>query len=307
MRRVRPTAWVLLTATLATAAIAQVKFTRKYLPGKERVTSTLKMTQVFTKEGTEYPTSGETTTVTTCLIFPPEGDGKFRIEHTTESHKVRGSFAPGVTLEFDSTKPEATKISDPGLQPLIDLYKAVSGITYTMVYDGDGHVIAVEGLEEAIARAGSAKDLLRGQLNRERVLSEVNKPLSLLPTEPVKPGARWQREDTIPTTGAQSLPITAEYEYEGTVEKAGKTLDKIGIRFTNVKPPVNEEGRPKVLRSNLKVESSSGTALVDRTVGIITESSSTVRVVGTLTLSENEKEVPAKVDLTVEQSLVVTR
>lgn len=308
MRSFRTAAVLLLTTGLATAAFAQVKLELKHPAGKSTTTSTIKVNQTLTIAGMERPTSNETVTVESAVTTPPKEDGTFRVEQKTESIKVRSSLAPGLGVEFDSAKPDAAKVDNPMLQPLLDLYKAISGASYTVVFDKDSNVKTVDGLDKLIAEAGPAADLLRQEMSVERIRKEVTEGLARLPENPVKPSDKWQRVETMNVGSGQIFTFTTYYEYQGTEEKEGKTFDKIGFTYGDVKLAVEDNaGAAKVINSDLKIENSSGLLRIDRSLGAIAETSSMVRIVGPMTISVNNMEIPAKLDLTMERTSVVKR
>jgi hypothetical protein len=103
-------------------------------------------------------------------------------------------------------------------------------------------------------------------------------------------------------TGGQTLTLETRYEYVGTEEKGGKTLDKITLKTTKVAYAMdpNTKSPLKVKSSDLKVTASEGTILFDRQAGSIFESVSKIRIEGDMKTEINAMELPAKLDLTIE-------
>jgi hypothetical protein len=129
--------------------------------------------------------------------------------------------------------------------------------------------------------------------------------MSRLPEKPVKVGDRWQRTEVMDIGSGQTLTYEVYYEYAGTVEKAGKTLDKIAILAGEVKYAVADGPLPfKVTSSDLKVDSSMGYLLFDRAAGLIVELNDRQKISGPLTLNINGMDLPSTVELTLESSSI---
>ena len=131
---------------------------------------------------------------------------------------------------------------------------------------------------------------------------EANQAREVLPDKPVNKGDRWQRTVVMDIGAGQSLTFETYYNYGGTVQKDGKTYDKIesfigGVTYS-LDP--NSPIPLKLLKSDLKIDSSMGTILFDQEKGQVAESSSTTRITGPMTFSVNGQELPGKVDLTLE-------
>ncbi len=102
--------------------------------------------------------------------------------------------------------------------------------------------------------------------------------------------------------GGQTFTFDRKYEYRGTVDKNGKTFDKIVFEATGVTyaQAPNPSNPVTVDKSDLKIKSSEGTLLFDREAGRVVESSESTRITGSLTLSVNDMSLPADLDLTYE-------
>jgi hypothetical protein len=196
------------------------------------------------------------------------------------------------------------------LQPLLDFYKARVGKSYTLVFGKDDRVKAVEGTEKIAESApGNVGETIRRELNPDKLKKATNEALDVLPGKSVMKGDRWQRVQNMDVGGGQILTFTNYYEYMGTVEKEGKTLDKIGIFASEVKYSVEPDGMlpAQVVNSDLKIDSSTGALLFDRERGMFVENTHLVRITGPLTLSVNGMELPAKLDLTIDTVSVVEK
>ena len=92
----------------------------------------------------------------------------------------------------------------------------------------------------------------------------------------------------------------------GDTEKKGeKTLDKIDSKITQV-TYAQDPAFPtplKATKSDLVVDSSSGTFLFDREEGYVVQDKGSVRIKGGMTFTAGGQEIPAKLDLTLEHEV----
>ncbi len=95
---------------------------------------------------------------------------------------------------------------------------------YAIESDQDG----LSGLPEAI------RPLVKGQLDPENLKKAANQEIDNLPTEPVNKGDSWQRAQTANFGAGQVMTFQNKFTYEGTIEKNGKTLDKITHKTLSV-------------------------------------------------------------------------
>ncbi|MGV3724257.1 MAG: hypothetical protein ACO1SX_25460 [Actinomycetota bacterium] len=293
-----------LTLGLATAAGAQVSLQLKPQEGKAVYTSTMKAVQTLTIAGMDVPTEANVTTYTTLTGGKPAADGTQRVEEKTDRYVVKLAI-PGGGLNLDTDKPEAAKVDQAALQPLADGLKALKGSAYTVVFRGP-KVSGVEGLDTVVGKlpAGAAETL---ELTPTVITRDWQQRLDSLPGKDVKKGDTWTRSEVVSLGGGQQMTFDTQYEYQGTVEKDGRTLDKVGILFTGVKYAIdpNAPSPLKVVSSDLKVESSFGQYLLDREKGLVVERSTTTRVAGPMSFEVNGMQLGGKVDLTLELGVSV--
>lgn len=287
---------------VAGSAAAQVQIAPKP-PAEKVVTDTrFQVNQVLKIAGQEVPTSVDSkATVTT---EPPKAgtDGLQRVITRTDKMWIKIQ-APGLDLTFDSAKPDDAKSDLPQVQGLIGFFKAMSGAPYTLVLNGKGELTAVEGVDQIVAKApADAADLVRAEYSLEKLKREVAQEALPLPDKPVNKGDRWQRTEVQDIGAGQTLTLDTFYEYAGTVEKDGKTFDKVNI-FVNGVKYAQADGAlngVKVVRSDLQVAGSSGHYLFDRAAGRVTERATNTRITGGMTMDINGMELPATLDLTLD-------
>ncbi|GIW86058.1 MAG: hypothetical protein KatS3mg108_0382 [Isosphaeraceae bacterium] len=303
--------WTALTASVTaqnavTAQSDPVKLERRWPEGETRTTeATLKLDQVMTIQGMEIETRIEQATTTRQLIGKRRDDGSIPVSTKIDAFKATMTLPGGLIVAFDSANPDA-KADDPMLQPILDALKTSAGVEYTFVVGKDGSITAIEGLEAVREKFEASNpetvDLLKDRFQPDAMKKAISDELNILPETLVRPGDSWTRTQTQQLGMGQTLSFETRYTYQGTVEKAGKTLDRITVKSTNVKyaQDPNAGGPARVVGSDLKIESSDGEILFDRAAGQEVETRQSTRMVGPLTLDIMGQQLDVELDLTVE-------
>lgn len=294
---------------LAQTASAQVKLELKW-PEKSSYTleTVVKLDQTLEIMGMEIPTQSEETIQTTRSIGEKRSDGSIPVEITTDSLKANLNLPGGNTIAFDSANPDAPVEEDSPFGFLVDTFKALTGAKYTIVVGKDGKVTAVEGTEKVLDKANQispqAADILKSQLNGEKMKESLNDEFGVFPDILLRPGETWARTHKQDIGGGQTFTYDTTYTYEGTVEKDGKTLDRISKKATSVKYSQDPESaaQAKVEKSDLKIESSEGSILFDREAGLIVDSKEKTRIVGTMLMTVMGQQLDTELDLTWDES-----
>ena len=106
----------------------------------------------------------------------------------------------------------------------------------------------------------------------------------------------------------QIMTFQTKYTYEGTVEKDGKTLDRITSKTLSVDYSLQDSPLPLQLKgSDLKAAESEGVTLFDRELGRAVESNSSIRITGEITFAVNNMDLPSKLDLKMQSGVVVKK
>jgi hypothetical protein len=257
--------------------------------------------------GMPIETEQNETVVSSQTVGKKRVDSTVPVEEKVESLRVEMSIPGGVNVIYDSTDPNA-KIDHPALAFLGDVFKLASETVYTVVLDEQNKVKAVEGSEKLIAKAdkleGMAKETLRGQLEPEKLKAKFTQEHGNLPDVLARPGEPWERTELLEAGGGQTFTLRKKYEYVGTEKKGEKTLDKISSKVSGVEYKQDPESKSplKVVKSDLKVDSSEETILFDREAGSVVETKGKLRLKGPMTFSANGQELPGDIDLTIESS-----
>ncbi len=292
------------------AAEAQVKLQYKYPEGQTlKYKTNKKSRQVLTLMGTDIETVEDETVATSSTVGKGRGDSTVPVEQKVESLRVELTITGGINVTYDSSDPKA-RIDNQALAFLNDVFNLASEIAYTVVLDNQNKVKAIEGAEKLLAKADKldpmAHDLIRGQLESDKLRREYEQELGNLPDVLARPGESWVRTEIVDIGNGQTLTFEKKYEYAGTEKKAGRTLHKITSKATKVdlKQAPDANAQLKVLKNNVKVESSDETILFDNEAGHVASAQGKVRIKGDkLTYSINGMELDGAMDLTIETNV----
>jgi Family of unknown function (DUF6263) len=283
----------------AGAAAAEISLVRKYVPETSATTHVQALTkQVLTLAGMDLETDVSQFIVATAKVGKREADGTLPIENIIEKMQSNMSLPGGNKIEFDSDTPDK-KADNVLLQPLVDILRVSAKTRSITRLDKDNQVAAVVFVDNPSEQVSDEfKSLFDGEKRKKSVARE----LGTLPDKPVKPGDSWTRTSESDLGAGQTLTLETRYEYVGTQERDGKTLDYITLKVTDVSYTM--EAKPNavvsVKDSQLKIASSEGSLLFDRERGVTVVSESKVAIAGTLTLVAGGMELPGKLDLKIE-------
>ncbi|MDR3635045.1 MAG: DUF6263 family protein [Isosphaeraceae bacterium] len=294
-----------LSLGTASIAVAQVKLEYKHKEGRASgFTSTVKAQQVLTLGGMSIESTSEQVTSGTSKVGKRAADGTLPIAQTIDAMRIQIE-AGGMTFTFDSADPNA-KPALPQLAFVSDIIKALVGKQLTVVLDDKNQVKAVDGADKIADAAKDldpmAQELLKPEQVADRYKQQFEKSQGNLPQILVREGETWEHTDEEPIGNGQTLTFRRRYEYKGTVEKNGRTLDKIAITALDVNYKMDPEAKSplKPTKSELKIESSEGHMLFDRDAGELVERKEVDRIKGTIDFKANDQEIPGKLDLTYE-------
>ncbi len=246
------------------AAQAQVKLEHKFPEGrslKYKTTSTT--SQVLTIAGTEIETKSTQTVIASSKVGKKRDDSSLPIEQKIDSLKIDLSLPMGITINFDSSDPNS-KVDNPQLEFLAEVFKLTAETTYTVVLDKEYKVKAIEGSEKLLEKADKlsdqAKSTVRSRLQPEVLKKAFEQELRHLPDVLARPGESWERTEVLDVGSGQTLTFEKKYEYAGTEKVGDKTLDKITSKTTKADlkqdpateaPQAHQERRQgRVLRRN---------------------------------------------------------
>ena len=143
----------------------------------------------------------------------------------------------------------------------------------------------------------------QNEIGIDRLKTKFEQSISNFPDVLARTGEPWERSEILEISG-KTFAIRKKYEYRGTEKKGDKTLEKIGSKVLEVKYDQEPKGNlpVKVVKSDLKVESSEGTILFDREEGHVVNAKSKIRIKGDMTFSAGGMDLPGSLDLTIESN-----
>lgn len=290
----------------APVARAQVKLEYKFPEGnKLTYKTTTKMHQTLTINGMEIPTDVDQTLVASQTVGKRRGDAGLPVTSKVESVHTELTLPGGINIAFDSSNPNA-KIEPEPVAFLGEVFKLASEISYTLVLDAQNKVKAIEGAEKLLEKADKlspqGRSAIRSQLEADKLKRQFEQSHRNLPDVLARPGEPWERDEIVDIGSGQTLSFHKKYEYVGTEKRGDKTLDKITSKALEVKYSMDPDApNPlKVTKSDLKIESSSGTILFDREAGCVVESTEKSQIKGSMSFSINGQDLPGELDLTIE-------
>jgi uncharacterized protein DUF6263 len=293
----------------AQTAQAQVKLEYKFPEGKAlKYKTTTKTSQVLTLGGQEIETQSNQTVTVSTKVGKKRDDSTIPVEQKIESLHVELSLPGGINVNYDTSDPNA-KIDNEQLAFLQEVFKLTAEIGYTVVLDNQNKVKAIEGAEKLLEKAEKlsppARNAIRSHVESDTLKKAFEQELRHLPDILARPGESWERTEVLDVGSGQTLTFQKKYEYVGTEKIGDKTLDKISSKTTKaeLKQDPAVEADLKLVKSDVKVESSDATILFDREEGHVVSSRGKIRIKGdNMTFSYKGMEIPGAVDLTIESS-----
>ena len=284
--------------TGAGEARAQVTLELKYAEGTKSSSQTESLVnQTLTLGGRDVLTKSSTFMTMSSSIGTRGADGTLAIVERVESMQTELDLN-GTKLQFDSVNPDK-KADIPQLEPLLDLLRAAVKLPMTRTLEEKTNklksITLPEGEYERLGEA--AKD----RFDPVKLKKATEQALAYLPDGPVKVGDKWERATEVNLGSGQLMSFLTKYEYLGTVEQDGVTLDKIGGKAFEVSLSIVGNPALQLTKSDLKVKESATTHLFDRERGVLVSKVGKVRIDGPLTLVIGGMELEGKLDLTMEE------
>jgi len=286
-----------------TPASAQVTLKFKYdTPGEYSVETVSRMNQTLTLSGMDLETGVESTERRKMSYGKRDGEGNVLLSVKTERVQTKMSLPGDLTIEFDSEADDESD-DDPNLAPLFALLRASAKLDVTFAMDDDAQIKSAAGVDKLLEKVpAELRRLLGDQFSEKSLIRNLQQQLDAVPKNAVKPGDFWDRSFVLDAGSGQLLTFQRRYEYVGTVEEDGKTLDKLGITDTDIDFSIAENSPLpiKLKESDLEIESSQGEMLFDRELGRDVKNSLKTRLTGSLTFEANGQELPAELDLSID-------
>lgn len=288
----------------ARPGLGQVTLKHKFHEGTSQLAETsARIEQKLTIAGMEIDTASNTRSTVKATTGTRDVEGKLRVQEKIESLQISVTVM-GQNYTFDSANPD-NKGSSP-LEVLRDFHKAIARRTTTVVFDKSDRACAIETDDDVGSLPAELQTLVKSQLDPENLKNTANEELDQIKSEPVNKGDTWERLKTANFGAGQVMDFKTLFTYEGTIERDGKTLDKITSKVLSITFALDKSPLPFTLKSSdLKAAESQGVILFDRQRGETVESTSNIRVTGDIVFVANNMDLPAKLDLKMERATTV--
>ncbi len=285
-----------IALTMVSTATAQVTFERKYPEGQRARTEVESSAdQTLTLAGMAVETKTDSFIVVNSQIGQRDAEGNLKVAQKFETFQSNMELPGGITVNFDSGN--ANNSSDiEQLNSLLEMFRVMSESSWTLILDKSNDLVRVENednLESSIDE--TYQELFSTEYREQIAEQEMNR----LPSDPIKVGESWKKTEMAKLGAGQTFEFEKTYEYVGTIEQDGRTLDKITSKTTDVTYTMEPTGNIplEVTDSDLEVETLKGTILFDREAGSIVSSEESVKISGSMTFSVNGQVLPGSLDL----------
>jgi hypothetical protein len=288
-------------------ALGQVTLERKYQEGSSYSVETVThLRQTLTILGMNTETNSDTTSVSKITVGQRDGSGNLPLTENVESLQVNIGGTAGDYF-FDSKNPDNKGTSM--LEVIMrDIHKLIVKTPTTTVLDKDNNIAEVKVDQNLLGSLPvNLQDLVRDQFNPTKMKEAAVARMGQLPSDSIKPGDTWQRTEKSNLGAGQIMTFEIKYKYEGTIEKDGRTLDKITAQAQNVKFELEPNpALPLTLKgSDLKIAESDSSVLFDRKLGKAVENKELIRITGDIAFEANGMQLPSKLDLKIESEVKV--
>ena len=293
----RVTLGVTLCLLWTNLASAQVKLEQKFPEEtKYKVEVEQKTTQTLNLAGMNLDTSSKLFSVETRSIGKRASDGALPIEYQVDTLQMEMSLPQGLSVKFDSSNANQ-KATNPLLEPLVDLLRTSATVPIKLQLDKSNRVTSASLPQPEFEKLS---ETTKARFSPETLKKSIDRETAYLPDQPFKTGENLERTIEIDAGEGQAISFRIKYEYAGTIEKDGKSLDKITSKTLDASYTVNGNPALQVKNTDLKVKDSEGEYLFDRQLGATHSRKSKVQITGKLTLVIANMEFPGDLDLTVE-------
>jgi hypothetical protein len=255
-----------LALTIAGAAQAQTTLRYKYKQGDkieyvinqdQQMAMSLAGMDIDIKVGMVMDMTWETVEV--------DQGGNAKVKMTLNYVKM---VMDGPTGKVEVDSKDANESDDPVAKTLGQIVKSLGGMETTFTADSTGDMKDLKISEETAKKLKEVPgiDALGEMFSADSLKSMVSGNM-VLPKDPVKNGHSWTQEVKMKLPFGKVTGKT-KYTYEGTIDKNGKTLDKIGII-----PEFKIEANPDTgIEIKVKESKGKGYTLFDNANGRVIES-----------------------------------
>ena len=292
---------LLLLFAFAVTAQSQVTLEIKH---KEKATvatrNDIKTSQVLKLAGQDLISKNTQVIITEYDTGLRAADGILRTKAVIKKWTGKWEFPGGIMMEFDSEVPDR-KAPAAQLEPVLDLVRVMLRNPVTHVFNKDGSVKGVEVPDDAV---NSLPKEFKNELSPKKLGEELKQLHEILPDKAITRGYTWVRNQTANLGSGQMMVFRVDFKYDGIERKNGRELHHISGVVTDVEYSMDgkNQGPLKLRDSKLKAVKSSMDVLFDREIGRFVTVKFLVQIKGDMTFVANDMNLPAKLDLTMQQN-----
>ena len=203
----------------------------------------------------------------TWKVTEVTGDGTAKIRLTIDRVVARVA-QPGLTVEFDSDRPQAAEPPNPRARAMFEGLRRLVGSTIEATMDRKGNVGRVEFSGE-LAELARQDGMLGGDILRQLARSSS----LVFPNKPIAKGNRWSREIRL-NVPFGTMTVSGYHRYLGTEASGDKPLHRFSFdAVVTIEPRENAPVQIEVADSKQKVD-----LYVDAAVTHVVRSKSELRM-----------------------------
>ncbi len=286
-------------ASSATAATAQepVTFRYRFEPGEKLtydISTSVKQTQNV--NGQAVKSEFSVAQRVEREVAQIDGDGRAVLNCRNQKFTAVMQVGPLGKYQFDSTRDDNDSSGTLGAAAT-PLYKAMSSAVIKVTLSPRGEVLAVKGLQEALADVLKSNPLTAqlagGASSNEGAKASYAEHFLQFPEKTLSPGDTWELplQLTIPQVGKVSGKTTCRYE--GTQEANGRTLHRV-TASSDVTVDVDIDRDGVTATGKIEMTESSGTSLFDNSTGRLISRESTTTTSGDLVVVAGGQTLPIR-------------
>ena len=218
---------------------------------------------------------------------------------TVTRFKVLEAGTDGLTVEQTIQKVDIV-----GDTPGADQAEKMKGATLTFTLDKANKVTRIDGYDKYLEQisggnADTAK-VVKAAASEDSLKVTIEDLFSPGPDKPVKPGDKWTRETKLGLGPLGNFTVNARYTLDGLDGAVATVVYDADASFT---PGKGGDGLPfQITKGELKADKYEGTMRFDTAAGRLKETTQTVKLAGTLTVSAAGMEI----ELTFNQAIKAT-
>jgi hypothetical protein len=252
----------------------------------------------FKTGGMVYDSTTTVFGITTTSIGNRDSNGSLTCERKYDSLQSETALPGGVSVRFDSI--------EPGKSAEVPEFESVFGglraqlLPVVLVLDAENKIAS------ASLRAGEFEklsELNQCHFNPAALKQTAERYRAFLPDAPVKEGDTWERS-TVTQDNGTVITFRTRFEYVGTVERDGVTLDKIVGKPFEVTYVVLDKAEYQANVPDVKITEGDSTYLFDRNRGILVSRESKVRLAGSMTITVEGTAIDGTFETTLEERAV---